>query len=144
MNSNINSNTIPIDNYEKINEDEDEDNNKNQIEEEEEENENEEEKEEIVNEEEIYDLKLPEKYHNQKYKLIKVINTEDGKTINFYDKNKKEIIFKSGVKKEIFYDGYQIIYFTNGDIKQIFPDKTKEVYFFKLNHNLNLLEAILT
>jgi hypothetical protein len=48
----------------------------------------------------------------------------------FYDKNKKEIIFRSGVIKEIYYDGYQIINFTNGDIKQIFPDKTKQVYFF--------------
>ena len=31
---------------------------------------------------------------------------------------------------EIYFDGYQIIYFTNGDIKQIFPDKSKQVYFF--------------
>jgi centromere protein J len=80
--------------------------------------------------EENYDLIFPEKYHKQKYKLINSAKTEDGKKINFYDKNKKEIIFQSGVRKEIYFDGYQIIYFTNGDIKQIFPEKTKQVYFF--------------
>ena len=43
----------------------------------------------------------------------------------------KEIIFKSGVRKEIFDDGYQIVYyFNNGDIKQIFPNKSKQVYYF--------------
>ena len=82
------------------------------------------------NEIENYDLVFPNKYHKQKYKLINTAKTEDGKKINFYDKNKKEIIFKSGVKKEIYYDGYQIIYFTNGDIKQIYPEKSKQVYFF--------------
>ena len=30
----------------------------------------------------------------------------------------------------VYYDGYQIIYFTNGDIKQLFPDKKKQVYYF--------------
>ena len=79
---------------------------------------------------ENYDLIFPDKYHKQKYKLINSAKTEDGKKINFYDKNKKEIIFKSGVKKEIYYDGYQIIYFTNGDIKQIYPEKSKQVYYF--------------
>ena len=82
------------------------------------------------NEIENYDLVFPNKYHKQKYKLLNTAKTEDGKKINFYDKNKKEIIFKSGVKKEIYYDGYQIIYFTNGDIKQIYPEKSKQVYFF--------------
>ena len=77
-----------------------------------------------------YDLIFPDKYHKQKYKLINSAKTEDGKKINFYDKNKKEIIFKSGVKKEIYFDGYQIIYFTNGDVKQIYPEKSKQVYYF--------------
>ena len=52
--------------------------------------------------------------------LKNVVNTDDGKIIKIYDKNKKEIIFKSGVIKEIYFDGYQIVYCTNGDIKQIF------------------------
>ena len=80
--------------------------------------------------EENYDLIFPDKYHKEIYKLMNIAKTEDGKKINFYDKNKKEIIFQSGVRKEIYYDGYQIIYFTNGDIKQIFPEKEKQVYFF--------------
>ena len=46
----------------------------------------------------------------------------DGKIINIYSNNKLEVIFKSGVKKEIFEDGFQIVNFTNGDLKQIFPD----------------------
>ena len=41
----------------------------------------------------------------------------------------KEIIFPSGVKKQIFPDGYQIIFFNNKDIKQIYPDN-KIVYSF--------------
>ena len=72
--------------------------------------ENENNKNEIINNDAInskkeienYDLIFPDKYHKQKYKLINAAKTEDGKKINFYDKNKKEIIFKSGVKKEIY------------------------------------------
>ena len=79
---------------------------------------------------ETYDLIFPDVYHKEKYKLIKTVKTEDGKKINFFDKNKKEIIFLSGIRKEIYFDGYQIIYFTNGDIKQIFPEKRKQVYYF--------------
>ena len=78
-----------------------------------------------------YDLIFPEKYHGINYNLIKSEKTKDGKTLNFYDNNKKEIIFKNGVKKEIYNDEYQIIYFNNGDIKQIYTDQNKQIYFFK-------------
>ena len=78
-----------------------------------------------------YGLVFPEKYHGINYNLIKSENTKDGKTLNYYDNNKKEIIFKNGVKKEIYDDEYQIIYFKNGDIKQIFPKENKQIYFFK-------------
>ena len=78
-----------------------------------------------------YDLVFLEKYHGLNYNLIKTEKTEDGKTCNFYDNNKREIIFKNGVRKEIFNDGYQVIHFNNGDIKQIFPGENKQVYFFK-------------
>ena len=54
----------------------------------------------------------------------------DGKIINIYSNNKLEVIIKSGVKKEIFEDGFQIVNFTNGDLKQIFPDG-KIIYYFK-------------
>ena len=76
-----------------------------------------------------YDFKIPIKYLNTDYKLIKTLKT-DGKTINLYTHDKREIIFKSGVKKEIYEDGHQIIYFVNGDLKQIYPDG-KSCYYFK-------------
>jgi len=78
---------------------------------------------------EEYDFKIPEKYINQKYKLTKTLKAGD-KIIKIYDDNKKEILFPSGVRKEIFNDGYQIIYFVNGDIKQNHPNG-KSIYYFK-------------
>ena len=79
---------------------------------------------------ENYNFSFPEKYHStiNENKIIKSASNE-GKTINIYSNNKKEVIFQSGVRKEIFDDGYQIVYFINGDIKQIFPNE-KIVYFF--------------
>ena len=53
---------------------------------------------------------------------------EDGKIIQYFDKNKKIINFKSDVRKELFDDGYQVVYFNNGDIKQIFPNKTNILF----------------
>lgn len=75
-----------------------------------------------------YDFIIPEKYLNIDYKLIRSL-TSKGKIIKLYTHNKKEIIYKSGVIKETFQDGFQIIYFTNGDKKQIYPDG-KMVYYF--------------
>ena len=77
---------------------------------------------------EEYEFKIPEKYKLQNYKLIKTLKAED-KIINLYNNNKKEILFPSGVRKEIFEDGHQIIYFINGDIKQNYPCG-KSVYYF--------------
>ena len=77
---------------------------------------------------EKYDFKIPEKYKNKIYTLIKTIETDE-KKINIYNDNKKEVLFPSGVRKEIFNDGYQLVYFTNGDIKQNYPDG-KSVYYF--------------
>ena len=85
---------------------------------------------------ENYDFVLPDKYANTnpknneaQYTLIKSVTTNEGKQINLYTNNKREVIFPSGVRKEIYNDGYQIVYFTNGDLKQIFPD-SKSVYYF--------------
>ena len=75
-----------------------------------------------------YDFKIPQKYLNKEYKLLKTLKADD-KIINLYSNEKKEIIFKSGVKKEIYQDGHQIIYFVNGDLKQIFPTG-KSCYYF--------------
>ena len=81
------------------------------------------------NDDDEYNLVLPGKYHDIKYNLLKTINSNDGKIINIYDKNKKEII-SNEEKKEIYDDKYEIIYFKNGDIKQNFKDKHKQVYYF--------------
>ena len=77
---------------------------------------------------ESYDFIIPKKYTEGNYKLLKSL-TSDGKIINLYTNNKREIIFESGIRKEIFDDGYHIVYFINGDLKQTFPDG-KTVYFF--------------
>ena len=77
-------------------------------------------------------MEFLEKYHGRSAKnnrLTKQDFTDDGKVIKFFENNKKEIIFPSGVKKEIFSDGYQVTYFINKDIKQIYPNG-KEVYLF--------------
>ena len=77
-----------------------------------------------------YDFIIPDKY-----KLInngKIINSlsTDGKIINIYENNKKEIIFQSGVRKEIYSDGYQLIHFPNGDMKQKFVGDAEKVMYF--------------
>ena len=60
-----------------------------------------------------------------KSRLLKEDKTLDGKIIREYQ-NRKEIIFpKTGLRKEIYEDGYQIFYFKNKDIKQLYPDGMK-------------------
>ena len=83
------------------------------------------------NDDDNYDLIFPPKFHNIKYNLIKTHNDSDGKIKNIYDKNKIEIISNDGEKKEIYNDIYEITYFGNGDIKQIFKDQKKQVHFLK-------------
>lgn len=80
-------------------------------------------------EEENYDMVFPDKYHKAEFHLLRTEPGNDGKIIKYYDGDKKEIIFKSGVRKEVFGDGYQMVYFNNGDLKQMFPNG-KVVYFF--------------
>lgn len=78
-----------------------------------------------------YDFVIPEKYKNYNGEITNTIDN-DGKIINIYSDNKKEIIFKSGVRKEIYTDGYQLIHFPNGDMKQKFVGKgEKIVYYYK-------------
>ena len=78
--------------------------------------------------EENFDFVLPKQYHEVTYKLLKTTNNE-GRIINLFSDNKREVIFPSGVKKEVYDDGYQLVRFTNGDLKQMFPDG-KNVYYF--------------
>ena len=76
-----------------------------------------------------YDFVIPEKYIKNNYKLCKREKI-DNKEIYIYTNNKKEIKFQSGLKKVIYDDGFELIYFQNGDIKQNHPNG-KSVYFFK-------------
>jgi centromere protein J len=84
------------------------------------------------NDEEIYEMEFPEKYHGKTSKNARLITQEileDGKILKLYDNGKREILFPSGAVKEIFEDGYQITYLSNKDIKQVYPDK-REIYLF--------------
>jgi len=69
-----------------------------------------------------YNMTYPEEYHGKNQKLVKLLKQEisnDGKILKFYENNKKEVIFQSGVRKEIHDDGYTIVWFSNNDIKQV-------------------------
>ena len=88
--------------------------------------------------EENYEMEFLECYHGKAAKNVRLIKqdfTDDGKVIKYFENDKKEIIFPSGVKKETFLDGYQITFFNNKDIKQIYPDG-KEVYLFSENQTV--------
>jgi hypothetical protein len=88
--------------------------------------------------EECFDLVLPAKYHDKKTsRVIKREQTSDGKIIQIYENEKREVIFPSGVRKEIHSDGYQAVFFTNKDIKQVtyfnsgFPQRKISLLFFR-------------
>ena len=77
-----------------------------------------------------YDFVIPDIYKkNNDAELINSVE-QDNKKINIYDNHKKEIIFKSGVRKEIFMDGHQLVYFPNGDKKQKFVGKEEKVIYY--------------
>ena len=78
---------------------------------------------------EEYEFIIPEKYTKLNYQLIQKNIIED-KEICIYTNNKRVITFPSGLKKEIYNDGFQLVYFINGDMKQNDPDG-KSKYFFK-------------
>ena len=74
------------------------------------------------NDDGVYDLVFLEKYHPKKDLNLNVVKNEklpDGKIVKFFENEKREVLFPSGVRKEIFTDGYQIVYFNNKDIKQV-------------------------
>ena len=78
------------------------------------------------------DLTYPEKYkENKEYTPIvtKQQFDKDGKIIRLFDTGKKEILFTNGTKKQIYPDGYTLVNYQNGDIKQIIPNY-KETYFY--------------
>ena len=71
---------------------------------------------------------IPSKYILPPNLKVKSFRNENNKTIKIYSNGVKEILYKSGIKKQIFPDNYNIIYYTNNDIKQIFPDKHSVYY----------------
>jgi centromere protein J len=80
-----------------------------------------------------YDMVFPPKYHNDNDDNKRIVQenvSADGKIVRWYAHHKKEVIFKKGVRKEIFPDGYTIVKFKNNDIKQTYPDG-KIVYYFE-------------
>ena len=51
-----------------------------------------------------------------------------------YSDGRKEVVFHNGVRREQWGDGYSVVYFTNGDIKQTYPQghrKQRVVYYYK-------------
>ena len=79
------------------------------------------------------DLEFPKKYfdeNNENHKIIKHQFELDGKTIKIFNSGKKEIIFPNATKKEIFPDGYTLVSYSNGDIKETLPNY-KEIYYYK-------------
>lgn len=53
----------------------------------------------------------------------------DGRLINTYP-NRTEVILQSGAKRAQFLDGYSIVHFENGDIRQVYPDG-RAIYLYK-------------
>ena len=79
------------------------------------------------------DFEFPDKYFNENDENNTIIKHQfqlDGKTIKIYNNNKKEIIFPNNTKKQIFPDGYTVVFFSNGDIKEIIQNY-KEIYYYK-------------
>lgn len=70
---------------------------------------------EFEEEEEDYDLVFPEEYHSDEaYKNLVIVDevvSQEGKRQKFYQCGKKEIIFPNGVKREVWPDGYQVVFF---------------------------------
>ena len=78
-----------------------------------------------------FQMVFSEKYHSDHPDNLKVVQESEatGKVERWFANGKKEIVFKKGVRKEKWPDGYAIVYFKNGDIKQTMPD-AKVVYYF--------------
>ena len=78
----------------------------------------------IDEEEETFELRLDEhlyKVDRAETKVVEEQTTAEGKIHKRYSDGRREIIFQNGVRREIWEDGYSVVYFSNGDIKQTFP-----------------------
>ena len=85
------------------------------------------------------DLIFPEQYTTDPSldTIIKQNFQQDGTIIKVFETGKKEILFSSGQKKEVFPDGYTIIKYINGDLKQIIPNY-KETYYYAKDKTLQV------
>ena len=90
----------------------------------------------------IFDMIFLPEYHSPLIKgckeIIKEQISKDKSTITRnYASGKKEILIPNvGIRQEIFPDGYQIIYYKNKDIKQIYPNG-REVYLYSENNTVS-------
>lgn len=78
----------------------------------------------------VNDMNIPAKYNIKKEIIISKIVDNHGDISIKYTNNINEYIYHSGIKKIIFPDGFQIFYFPNGDIKQIYPNNYKTIYYY--------------
>ena len=75
---------------------------------------------------------FPEQYHSPSFDDYVIIDERisDEKIETFYENGRKVTDYVNGMKKELWPDGYSIIFFSNKDIKQTFPAMKKTVYYF--------------
>lgn len=66
----------------------------------------------------------------ERLKLVSSHELSDGKTLNVFEGSIEEVEFQNGAKKWKFPNGFSIVNFQNGDVKQVLPDKTV-IYFYK-------------
>lgn len=79
----------------------------------------------IEDEEAYFRLTLPDPEHIPSAEMVEEVKRpEDGKVTRVYADQRREVIFPNGVRRETWGDGYSVVYFTNGDIKQSFPTRT--------------------
>lgn len=61
-------------------------------------------------------------------KVVKCTPLGDGKIQKVYDNNSTEMVLPTGARRETFSNGYSIVHFPNGDIKQTLPDGSMIYY----------------
>ena len=74
----------------------------------------------IEEEDETFDLVLEGGYHkseNAEAQVVEEVVGEGGKIHRRYNDGRRERVFTNGVRREIWEDGYSLVYFTNGDMK---------------------------
>ena len=64
-------------------------------------------------------------------KLVYQHITDIGTVERTYESGRIERIYSNSVKVDTYPDGYVITYYTNGNIKQVFPKGKKTVEYYK-------------